>query len=138
MAITSSGASETSLSDIEKVPTAISPTPSDAHLPQEQQDNSLPPLEEVKPVFKPTRGFLLAFGSICVVTLAAALDATSLSIALPIVTVSLKGTAIQAFWSGTSFLVASAVFMPVIGGLSHVFGRKQVSVDDLRKAKGFD
>jgi MFS family permease len=64
--------------------------------------------------------------SICIITLAAALDATSLSIALPIITEKLRGTAIEAFWSGTSFLVTSAVFQPVIAGLSHVFGRKQV------------
>jgi len=49
-----------------------------------------------------------------------------LSIALPIITEKLKGTAIEAFWSGTSFLLTSAVFQPVIAGLSHVFGRKQV------------
>jgi len=84
------------------------------------------PLEEVIPEFKPTRGFVLAFVSICMITLAAALDATSLSIALPIITVKLKGTAIEAFWSGTSFLVTSAVFQPVIAGLSHVFGRKEL------------
>ncbi|KUJ24136.1 MFS general substrate transporter [Mollisia scopiformis] len=76
--------------------------------------------------FKPTRGFILAFLSICIVTLAAALDATSLSIALPIITEKLKGTAIEAFWAGTSFLVTSAVFQPVIAGLSHVFGRKEL------------
>lgn len=84
------------------------------------------PQEEAVPEFKPTRGFVLAFVSICMITLAAALDATSLSIALPIITVKLKGTAIEAFWSGTSFLVTSAVFQPVIAGLSHVFGRKEL------------
>ncbi|KAG9233168.1 major facilitator superfamily domain-containing protein [Amylocarpus encephaloides] len=76
--------------------------------------------------FKPSRNFILAFASICVITIAAALDATSLSIALPIITEKLKGTAIQAFWSGTSFLLTSAVFQPVIAGLSHVFGRKEI------------
>jgi hypothetical protein len=90
------------------------------------QPQSIALLEEVKPVFKPRRSFMLAFMSICIITLAAALDATSLSIALPIITERLKGTAIQAFWSGTSFLVTSAVFQPVIGGLSYGFGRKQV------------
>jgi MFS family permease len=82
--------------------------------------------EEVLPTFRPTRGFLLAFISICVVTLAAALDATSLSIALPIITEKLNGTAIEAFWAGTSFLLTSAVSQPVIAGLSHVFGRKSL------------
>jgi len=31
-----------------------------------------------------------------------------------IITEKLKGTAIEAFWSGTSFLLTSAVFQPVI------------------------
>ena len=84
------------------------------------------PLENFQPAFKPGRRFLLAFMSICIITLAAALDATSLSIALPIIAEKLRGTAIEAFWSGTSFLVTSAVFQPVIASLSHVFGRKQV------------
>lgn len=76
--------------------------------------------------FKPTRGFLLAFGSILIITLAAAIDATSLSIAIPTITNKLNGTAIEAFWSGTSFLLTSAVSQPVLAGMSHVFGRKSL------------
>ena len=88
--------------------------------------SSDPTLEEVQPPFKPGRGFLFAFISICIITLAAALDATSLSIALPMITEKLNGTAIEAFWAGTSFLLTSAVFQPVVAGLSHVFGRKNL------------
>lgn len=122
-----SASATTSLTDLDK-PTPLSEnTPTLASPRQSQSD--IPALEEEKAVFKPSRGFILAFASICVVTLASAIDATSLSIALPIVTVALKGGAIDAFWSGTSFLIASAVAMPVAGGLSHVFGRKQVSVE---------
>lgn len=106
---------------------AILPSPSSG-MPDGNQSPEISPPEEAQPVFKPTRGFLLAFASICITTLAAALDATSLSIALPIITEKLKGTAIEAFWSGTSFLLTSAVFQPVIAGLSHVFGRKEVSL----------
>jgi len=93
---------------------------------QSKETPDLAPLEDFQPPFTPGRGFRLAFLSLCIVTLAAALDATSLSIALPIITERLDGTAIEAFWSGTSFLVTSAVFQPVIAGLSHIFGRKQV------------
>lgn len=107
---------------------AIPPSPSSASLSDGNQSSDLSPLEEAQPVFKPTRGFILAFSSICIITVAAALDATSLSIALPIITEKLNGTAIEAFWSGTSFLLTSAVFQPVIAGLSHVFGRKEVSL----------
>jgi MFS family permease len=54
----------------------------------------------------------------------AALDATSLSVALPIIAQKLKGTAIEAFWSGTSFLLTSTVFQPSYASFSHIFGRK--------------
>jgi MFS family permease len=94
--------------------------------PELEKASGMTPPEETKSEFKPGMSFYLAFVSICIVTLAAALDATSLSIALPIITEKLHGTAIEAFWSGTSFLVTSAVFQPVIAGLSHTFGRKEV------------
>ncbi|PSS12750.1 hypothetical protein M430DRAFT_107574 [Amorphotheca resinae ATCC 22711] len=95
-------------------------------IPESKETSTMPALEETNPEFKPGMAFYLAFSSICIVTLAAAFDATSLSIAIPIVTEKLHGTAIEAFWSGTSFLVTSAVFQPVIAGLSHGFGRKQL------------
>ena len=91
-----------------------------------KEEVNIPPLENASPEFKPGAAFYMAFASLCIITLAAALDATSLSIALPIITDKLHGTAIEAFWSGTSFLVTSAVFQPVIAGLSHGFGRKSV------------
>lgn len=37
---------------------------------------------------------------------------------------ALQGSAIEAFWSGTSFLLTSTVFQPVLGSFSHIFGRK--------------
>ncbi|KAL9616549.1 MAG: hypothetical protein Q9160_008591 [Pyrenula sp. 1 TL-2023] len=36
----------------------------------------------------------------------------------------LDGTAIEAFWAGTSFLLASTVFQPPWASISHIFGRK--------------
>ena len=36
----------------------------------------------------------------------------------------IHGTAIEAFWSGTSFLLASTVFQPSFASFSHIFGRK--------------
>jgi hypothetical protein len=84
------------------------------------------PLPKATPEFKPGPRLYLAFLSLCIITLAAAFDATSLSIALPIITIKLHGTAIEAFWSGTSFLVTATVFQPVIAALSHSFGRKPV------------
>ncbi|KAK7729477.1 hypothetical protein SLS57_001962 [Botryosphaeria dothidea] len=37
---------------------------------------------------------------------------------------ALRGSAIEAFWAGTSFLLTATVFQPVIGSFSDVFGRK--------------
>lgn len=85
-----------------------------------------------KPVWKPTRQFLLAFGSLCIVALAISFDATSLSVALPIISTALGGTALEAFWSGTSFLLATTVLQPTTAALSHIFGRKYVSLMNLR------
>ncbi|KAL8919187.1 MAG: hypothetical protein Q9208_006947 [Pyrenodesmia sp. 3 TL-2023] len=53
-----------------------------------------------------------------------ALDGTSLSVALPIVSSDLGGTAIEAFWSGTSFLLCATIFQPSFASFSHIFGRK--------------
>lgn len=77
-----------------------------------------------KPVFKPTREFFLAFIALCTVALAIAFDATSLSVALPTISSAIGGTALQAFWSGTSFLLASTVLQPTVASLSNIFGRK--------------
>ena len=57
--------------------------------------------------FNPGWRFYLAFSSLLVITLMAALDATSLSVAIPRITKSLGGSAIEGFWSGTSFLLTS-------------------------------
>ncbi|KAL4799563.1 major facilitator superfamily domain-containing protein [Aspergillus venezuelensis] len=67
---------------------------------------------------------ILAFFTLSVLALMVALDGTSLSVALPIMTQDLKGTAIEAFWSGTSFLLASTVFQPNFASLSSIFGRR--------------
>ncbi|KAF2459997.1 major facilitator superfamily domain-containing protein [Lineolata rhizophorae] len=74
--------------------------------------------------FKPGWRFYLAFSSLSVITLMAALDATSISVALPIMARALGGSALEAFWSGTSFILTSTVFQPVLGSFSHIFGRK--------------
>jgi len=76
--------------------------------------------------FNPDRRFYLAFVALAVLTLMVALDGTSLSVALPVVAQKLHGSALEAFWSGTSFLLASTVFQPSIAQFSHIFGRIQV------------
>lgn len=105
--------------------------PSSVDLP-DPAEKSAPPssspssenLPEPMEKFDPGWRFLLAFASLAVITLMAALDATSLSVALPVMARVLGGSAIEAFWSGTSFLLTSTVFQPVLGSFSHIFGRK--------------
>lgn len=70
--------------------------------------------------------FYLIFASLAVASLAAALDATSLTVPLPIITRDLHGTGIEAFWAGTSYLLSSTVVQPTFASLSHIFGRKAI------------
>ncbi|KAL8747860.1 MAG: hypothetical protein Q9190_000308 [Brigantiaea leucoxantha] len=72
--------------------------------------------------------FWAAFGSIAVNNLTAALDATMLSVALPIISTSINGTAIEAFWTGTAFLLATTVFMLNFLDLSNAFGRRPLLI----------
>ncbi|KAL9942429.1 hypothetical protein D7B24_008037 [Verticillium nonalfalfae] len=83
-----------------------------------------PPVEPV--TFKPGRDFFLAFAALSILMLAVALDATSLGVALPIMSTELGGTALQAFWSGTSYLLASTVLQPSFASMSAIVGRKYV------------
>src|SRR5271156_445178 len=76
------------------------------------------------PEFHPNTRFYLAFAALAVLTLMVALDGTSISVALPIIAKKLHGTAIEAFWAGTSFLLCSTVFQPNYASFSHIFGRK--------------
>lgn len=73
--------------------------------------------------FKPTTRLVLAFSALAVLTLMVALDGTSISVALPTIADKLHGSALEAFWAGTSFLLASTVFQPTFASLSHIFGR---------------
>ena len=99
--------------------------------------------------FKVTPRLLVAFVTLSVITLMVALDGTSLSVALPVSSVvctacavttlttvqiiaqKLKGTAIEAFWSGTSFLLTSTIFQPSFASFSHIFGRKPLVITGL-------
>ncbi|KAI4143188.1 MAG: hypothetical protein L6R39_004666 [Caloplaca ligustica] len=74
--------------------------------------------------WKPSLRLYLAFMTLAIITMVVALDGTSLSVALPIVSSKLGGTAIEAFWSGTSFLLCSTIFQPSFASFSHIFGRK--------------
>ncbi|KAI1000479.1 MFS transporter [Podosphaera aphanis] len=82
--------------------------------------------DDAEPEFNPDWRFYMAFLTLSVLALTAALDATSLSVGLPMIALKLHGSAIEAFWAGTSFLLTSTVFQPGYASLSHIFGRKPV------------
>ncbi|KAF9895181.1 hypothetical protein FE257_000083 [Aspergillus nanangensis] len=69
------------------------------------------------------RGRVIFF-TLAVLTLMVSLDGTSISVALPQVAHELNGSAIEAFWTGTSFLLCSTVFQPGTATLSNIFGRR--------------
>ncbi|KAI5465732.1 major facilitator superfamily domain-containing protein [Mariannaea sp. PMI_226] len=72
-----------------------------------------------------------AFATLCLVTFIVALDSTIICVAIPIIAEDINATAIQAFWCGTSFLLASTVIQPPVASLSHVFGRQPALLGSL-------
>ncbi|OOF90935.1 hypothetical protein ASPCADRAFT_58232 [Aspergillus carbonarius ITEM 5010] len=66
------------------------------------------------------------FFTLAVLTLMVSLDGTSISVALPNMARELNGSAMEAFWSGTSFLLCSTVFQPFTATLSDLFGRRPI------------
>lgn len=105
------------------VATSIAPLPP----PEASPDSSpAPSIKESPPKFEPGWRFYVCFSTLLVIALAAALDATSLSVALAIISQELKTTAIEAFWAGTSFLVAATVLQPAFASFSQIFGRKPI------------
>lgn len=83
---------------------------------------------ETETEWKPTRRFLLAFISLQLVISAVCLEVTALPAALPIMSADLGATALQAFWAGTSYMLASTVVQPPVASMSHILGRRIVSL----------
>ncbi|KAF3390797.1 hypothetical protein DPV78_011129 [Talaromyces pinophilus] len=75
-----------------------------------------------------TRRAQLVFATLSTLSLMVALDGTSISVALPIISNALHGTAIEAFWSGTSYLLTSTVLQPLFASLSNIFGRRPIMI----------
>ncbi|KAK1144933.1 hypothetical protein N8T08_004648 [Aspergillus melleus] len=78
--------------------------------------------------FKLSPSGKLIFFTLAVLTLMVSLDGTSISVALPEMAAELNGSAMEAFWSGTSFLLCSTVFQPSTATLSNIFGRRPLII----------
>ncbi|KAI9728084.1 MAG: hypothetical protein M1834_007800 [Cirrosporium novae-zelandiae] len=77
---------------------------------------------------EPPTGRLFAFALvvICALNLIVSIDQTSLAIAIPTIAQDLDAKDVDIYWAGTSFLLCSAVFQPVITSFSNAFGRKAI------------
>ncbi|KAI4959464.1 hypothetical protein J4E86_003186 [Alternaria arbusti] len=82
-------------------------------------------------VWKPQKKELVIMISLSFISLMVALDATILVTVLPVIAQKLDGTSAEAFWTGTSYLLTSAIFQPVIASISAVFGRQQLLITSL-------
>ncbi len=85
------------------------------------------PLSQPALVVSPARRKLLTFSAM-VATVMQTLDMTIANVALPHMQGSLAATQDQIAWVLTSYIVVSAVLMPLTGFLSARFGRKQLFV----------
>lgn len=82
--------------------------------------------EEKVSEWKPRRQEWMVMITLAIISLMVALDATILVPVLPTLAVDLHGTANEALWTGTSYLLTSAVFQPFIAALSDIFGRREL------------
>ncbi|KAL2174902.1 major facilitator superfamily domain-containing protein [Thermothelomyces heterothallicus CBS 202.75] len=80
--------------------------------------------EEVE--WKPGKKEYAVMITLAIISLMVALDATILVSVLPALAVDLGGSASDAFWAGTSYLLSCAVCQPFIAALSDIFGRKEM------------
>ncbi|KAL3461855.1 major facilitator superfamily domain-containing protein [Aspergillus heterothallicus] len=74
--------------------------------------------------WRPKKQDYLVLGSLALVSLVVALDSTILITSLPAISRDLGGTATEAFWAATSYLLTYAVLQPVVASVSDVFGRR--------------
>lgn len=104
----------------------------------EQAVLATPRDEVARPAKKPF-SFYLAFLALNISTFIVSLDATALSVAIPVrafylysapllkrsqkITADLHGTTLQAFWSSLSFLLAVVITQPIYTSISNVLGR---------------
>ncbi|PYI00217.1 putative efflux pump antibiotic resistance protein [Aspergillus sclerotiicarbonarius CBS 121057] len=78
--------------------------------------------------WKPVNGQWVILGCLALLSFIIALDTTIVTPAIPVLENSLHGDLVKAFWTGKSYLLASAVCQPFIVDLSDVFGHRIILV----------
>lgn len=68
--------------------------------------------------------FKLTVLFLCGISVIVAMDAVIVGAALAAIADDLKSTSVEAFWVGTSFLLAQTATIPIYGTASEIFGRK--------------
>lgn len=87
--------------------------------------------EAKQDTWSPNRRELLIMLTCAVSSLIVALDATVLVPVLPTLAIDLDGTAAEAFWTGTSYLLTHAVLQPFVAAMSDIFGRRELLVPSI-------
>lgn len=67
--------------------------------------------------------FHLSFVALMITILVVSLDATTLAVALPVITTELSGTSLEAFWANIAFLLCMVVVQPMYASFSDALGR---------------
>ncbi|KAI0021923.1 major facilitator superfamily transporter [Xylariomycetidae sp. FL0641] len=99
------------------------PSASEQHNNGPPRVGSMVPSTTSDPDWKPTVHEILIMVTLSVISLMVSLDACIIVTSLGAIVADLDGTATQGFWVGTSYLLVNAVTMPLIAGVSDIFGR---------------
>ncbi|KAK3324832.1 major facilitator superfamily domain-containing protein [Cercophora scortea] len=85
-------------------------------------------VDDLQADWKPGKQEYAVIGTLAIISLMVALDATILVSVLPTLAQDFGGTTTDAFWAGTSYLLTCAVCQPFIAALSDIFGRREMLV----------
>ncbi|KAI1324246.1 MFS general substrate transporter [Xylariaceae sp. FL0255] len=92
-----------------------------------ESNMSIPPETEVKTSTRSRKKplqFYLAFLSLVIMVLIASIDATALSVAIPVIIRQLNGTSLDGFWANLTYLLAVVITQPLYVSASDIIGRK--------------
>lgn len=86
----------------------------------------MPKLNNEKKIIPPKKSIRFKFTVffLCFISILAAMDAVIVGSCLSAISESFMTSSLQAFWVGTSFLLAQTVTIPMYGTTSEIFGRK--------------
>ncbi|KAL5088720.1 hypothetical protein Trisim1_006406 [Trichoderma cf. simile WF8] len=104
--------------------TEVSKTSPSAATNTEEEEAQDGRAHEQKKSFK----FKVTVFMLCLTSVSVAMDSVIVAATLAAITSSLKGNSLEAFWVGTSYLLAQTVAVPIYGSISDIFGRKWVMV----------